>query len=155
MRWLRGCLPVLAVITLAGCAGAKPAAAGQSPEPTWTMKIETADPDPLPTSPPPPIAQPTLTPSATSKPPVDCAKLLTVDPRAYWQEQATPPATCKQAAELLPRALDQHPASGDYTVDGWRCHSDNVTYPIVAAYDRITCTKGQLAVDLLFVLKST
>ena len=58
----------------------------------------------------------------------------------------------EQAAAVLPKALDQHSANGDYTVDGWRCHSDSVgPYADAVEYTRITCTKGQLSVDMLFM----
>ena len=114
------------------------------------MKIETADPDPEPVS-APPIEPPSPTPSP-SKTPVDCGKVVPVRPGIYWEGHAMPPATCKQATAVLPKALAQHPPDGDYTVDGWRCHSDSVHTPPIGAYDRITCTKGNLSVDMVFTL---
>src|SRR5207248_6396792 len=69
MRWFWGYLSVLALLTIAGCAGTNSAAADQTPTPTWSMKIETADPSPPPlSSPVPPIVQPSLTPSGPPPP---------------------------------------------------------------------------------------
>jgi hypothetical protein len=134
-------MSVLAVIALAGCSGT-PTNTVATDAPVTPIPMTTYDSAPPPGPPPPtPIAVPTPTPTPT----VDCAKLPTTTRGAYWQVQATAPATCRQATDLLSKALVHPTQDRDFTVDGWRCHPDNLSLSL--PNDRLTCTKGQLSVD--------
>jgi hypothetical protein len=153
MRWVRTCLPAIAAAMLAGCAATPPAAkwSQAAPSPTLASPTPEASGDPLPSWSPPPVVAPPLDLPSPSPQVVNCGKIRTTNAHVYWQERAIPPATCRQAAAIMPRALSQHPATGDYTVSGWRCQSDNINNTALA-YDHIACTSGSRTVDMVLII---
>jgi hypothetical protein len=140
---------VLAVLVLAGCSGRTQPLAQQSSVPPSPSPVASVTTEPPP-SPPPPIVAPTLTGEPTGKVRVDCTKLPTTVTGVYWQVQAVPPATCKQANSVMNQILS-HPETN--SVDGWQCHEES-TDAIIVNNNRVDCTKGQLEVDAELTLKS-
>jgi len=133
MRVLGLALGALALAAIAGCAVSGPPAAQSSPTQPTLPPLPTVTPS-LPEFSGPPIPSDPPAPMSTY---LSCGQ-VPVNSGSWWELQAIAPATCKQANDILRKALSRLVSGAADTIDGWSCQAGQVMSP------GITCTKGQL-----------